>query len=278
MEDQAQEQEAFVPSDLGSLFGQQDTEAEVEVEAESEVPDNEETETVEANTETEVDAEQTDVEKDSSSESGENKNERTVPLGALTSERGKRQALEEELAALKSGKVAEVAPEPAAIASAIPSIYDGEGQFQEGVSSFVKKEVGQAIFNDRLQVSQSAVVKELGEDVVQVALDTVTKAMTNNPKLVERFRASQSPFQEIMVMAKELGDAERFNNPALVEDWKAEQIKLLTASITANLVDKQNSETELDDSIPDSLSGTRSSGSLKAGKFTGQKSLDQILN
>ena len=278
MEDQAQEQEAFVPSDLGSLFGQQDTEAEVEVEAESEVPDNEETENAEANTETDVDAEQTDVVKDSSSESGENKNERTVPLGALTSERGKRQALEEELAALKSGKVAEVAPEPAAIASAIPSIYDGEGQFQEGVSSFVKKEVGQAIFNDRLQVSQSAVVKELGEDVVQVALDTVTKAMTNNPKLVERFRASQSPFQEIMVMAKELGDAERFNNPALVEDWKAEQIKLLTASITANLVDKQNSETELDDSIPDSLSGTRSSGSLKAGKFTGQKSLDQILN
>jgi len=265
--------EDFTPKDLGSLLGGEESAVQAEETVTEEVQENLETKETESEVNTETESPQTDVENDSSSESDDTKSDIKVPLAALHAERDKRQGLQAELDALKANSEAQKPTEPK-----LPSIYDGEAEFENSLTDHVQKTVSQAIFNDRLKISQESVVKEHGEEVVQVALDKATKAMTNNPKLVERFRGSSQPFEEIMTMAKELDEAERFNNPDLVDKWKDEERKRIEAEVRAEIAGDAKIEADIDNSIPQSMSGARSSGTLKGTNFTGQKPLDSILN
>ena len=172
----------------------------------------------------------------------------------------------------------EVKPEAVKqVSSEIPSIYDGEAEFNQGVQVAIDKGISKAIFNSKLTSSQKSVVSTHGEEVVQKALDKATEAMKTNTKLVERFRGAESPFEEIMVIAKELGDAERFNNPDLIEKWKQDERKIIEAEVAARHEGDVNREAELDNSIPESMTNARSKGTLKGVARAGATPIGSIF-
>ena len=198
-------------------------------------------------------------------------------LAALTSERGRRQAAEAELEAHKAKPASTEATTKPEID--LPSIYDGEGKFQEGLIGAIKATVRQEAFNVKLASSQKKAVKEHGEGKVQKALDRMTPEMAKNPKYVERFRASDEPFMEIVAMAEDLDKAEKLNDPEYVSKWEAERSKEIEVKIRAELEGKAADEAAIDNDIPESLSGSRSKGDLKTQKaWSGPKPLTEIVD
>ena len=203
-----------------------------------------------------------------------------VPLSVVHGERDRRKVAEAELTALKSATPTPEAEAPqAAPKLAIPSVYDGEGQFREGVADFVKATIRQENFNERLASSQTKAMTEHGEDKVQKALDRMTPEMAKNPKYVERFRAATEPFMEIVAMAEDLDKAEKLADPDYVSKWEQQEREKIEASVRAEYEGKSQAESYLDNTIPDSLAGSRSSGDLKTGTaYSGPKPLSEIVD
>ena len=268
----------FTPKPLDSLFGSEEFPPEVPAEPTAEESnqdaesDQGEPEKPEESTEAE-----TGEEVDGSPPPDEDKDEKTVPLAALRGERDRRQAVEAELEALKADKTpdatTEVAPK-----QELPSIYDGEGAFQESLTGLIKNTVRQEAFNERLKTSQIKAVAEFGEEKVQAALNRMTPEMAKTPAYVERFRSSLEPFMEIVAMSDDLDKAEKLTDPEYVSKWEAEKEKEIEARIRSELEGKAAEENALDDAIPDSLSGSGSAGNLQTGvPYSGPKPLTEIL-
>lgn len=210
--------------------------------------------------------------------SEDKKDEITVPLGALEAERNRRKVVEAELEALKANPAPTVEAQTQTPFHDLPSIHDGEAQFQQGMSDLAKREARQVIFEERLSLSENAAVEEYGKDVVQAAIDKMTPQMKDNPEYVKRFRQAREPYVELVKMAADIDKASKLTDPNYVSKWEAEKEKEIEARIRTELEEAAKKEADLDATIPDSLSGRRSSGDLKSGTpHPGQKPLNELF-
>jgi len=295
-EDGSEEQIDFTPKPLGSLFGTPDAQYQSDDDDEGEVQGkvDEGSEGAKSGDESDDSAgtpekpedESDDTgnkaegsetgEGDGSPPSGDDKDEKLVPLAVVHAERDRRKAAESELEALKAEGTPAADTQTPKIS--LPSIYDGEGDFQEGIIKLVTTTARQEVFNDRLKSSQAKAIEEFGEEKVQKALDRMTPEMKINPKFVDRFRQAQEPFMEIVQMAEDLDKAEKMADPDYVSNWEKEKEAEIEKRVRAELEGKAKKESDLDDAIPDSLAGSRSTGDLKAGvPYSGPKPLAEIF-
>lgn len=285
-------QPEFSPTTLSSIFEDAaglDTPSEVSEQVQSEGGGSEEgapAEGQESSEATLTEASKPEAESDKTGEkeadpspgSGEDKT--VVPLAAMLAERDKAKALQAELEAIKAaGSVGDSPTEQAKVdTSDIPSIYEGEDKFVEALSRKVQETTRQEIFKDRLRTSQKVAIDQFGAEKLQAALDKLTPEMAKSPQLQERFKQADQPFVEAMKMAEEMEKAEQVNDPEFVQKWTEEKEKEIEARIRAELAGELDAEADLDKAIPDSLSGTRSSGDLKGGQnYKGPKPLSSIL-
>lgn len=276
MQDEDQN-ESFTPTPLGSLFEAEDSTPTPEPVAEEQVQtEGQESTKDEGSTESTEDSTQTVDKDDSPTESDGPRNENTVPIAAIQAERAKSKALKAELEALRSQPT--TTAEPVAKTSQLPSIYDGEEQYNGAVESLVDKSVKKAIFNDRLAIDQVRVVKEHGEAEVQAIIDKMGPELMKNPSFMQRYQNSHEPLAELIAMSGELEIMNNMNDPKFVADWEAKKEKEIEARVVARLTGERQVEDDLDASIPDTLSGTNSQGSLRAGKTFTKKSLETLFN
>jgi hypothetical protein len=265
---------AFTPTSLGAVFGEAEPEVDADPADVAEGADGADEKPAKAETKEKA---PTGEKEDGAPPSTENKEGQTVPLAAMLAERDKRKQIEAELTALKGGKDGDGGQKKPKDPE-LPSIYEGEGQYNKALLSTVQSTVNRAIFVERFNLSRGRAIKEHGEEAVQQALDRVTPEMEKNQKLAQRFRNSMEPLVEVVEMARELETAEKLSDPNYVKNWEAERETEIRKKVLQELQDAEAGERALDDAIPDSLSGSGSKGGLKAGRpFTGPTPLAEIL-
>ena len=96
--------------------------------------------------------------------------------------------------------------------------------------------------------------------------------------MLARFRSSPEPLVTLMQMDKDVQQASKLTDPNYVKQWEKEQTVKIEAKVRAELEGRNADEQALDDTIPDSLSGSGSRGDLKSGVgYKGPKALGELL-
>lgn len=184
--------------------------------------------------------------------------ERQIPFKAYEDERGKRQELERQLKELQAEK--DKAP--------IPDVLENP----EGYSKAINDQFDQKLLEQRLEMSEFLARRDY-EDMDQ-RLEEYRALVEKIPALHSQVMKSQSPWHE---MAKTVENHREMEQLKDVDGMKAKMRQELEAEIRKEYETKAKSEKSLSESLPQSLAGAASKGTVKGSEWSGPTPLDNIL-
>lgn len=188
-----------------------------------------------------------------------------VPLAALTGERSKRQETERKLAELEKRLAEKEAVKP-------PSVFEDE----EGAFKAVESKLSQEFTNQLLHEGEAEAVSKHGEDTVQAAVAWVLDAAKTSPFIAQQLANTpllQQHRKAVTLYQQEQSRAELADPDAMRAKLK-EEVK---AELLAEQEAKQKETEKLRASIPKSLVGDTSKGSLKGSDWSGPTPLESVI-
>lgn len=236
----------------------------VETETGAKEETEETTEKVEAAEETE---ESTKVEETTESPSVETHKPVMVEISAMHGERDRRQALETEFDAYKKAHP-DKDPEPA------PSIFDDE----QGALDHRDKVLGETLMNTLLNEGKAEAIGQHGAETVDAAEKWFVAEAQKSPMLANQLQGTSymQQHRKVVDMYKaEMSRADADKNPAEHDArLKALGVEEYLAKLKADSEGKQ----KVIDSIPKSLVGDSSAGTIQSSDWSGPTPLESIIS
>lgn len=191
----------------------------------------------------------------------------SVPSVVMHKERERRQEAEKRLREYEK-KLTEYEQEKAKR----PSVFEDE----EGAFSAVQTSVEQRVTNELLQAGQAEAENAFGAELVQEASDWLLKAASESPSMAAQIKGVPTMF--LHRKAVELYQAEQaraeLSDPDALKAKLREEVK---AELEAERKAAEDEKKRLRESIPKSLVGESSKGSLKGGNWGGPTPLKSII-
>lgn len=191
-------------------------------------------------------------------------------LRGMEEERGKRQALEQRLAALEAGKT-----QPGAPAGAPKTFWDDP----EGALSRHQQEIQQVGMNTRLNTAEMIARSRLPDfdEKVQVFRDILSKAGPSTAIMVQQWVSSPDPAMHAYNLGKNQLELQQLGGlDALREKVAKETEAKVRAQIEAEVKAKSDSLEKARAELPGSLSDVRSSG-VNRPAWGGVPTMEDIL-
>lgn len=191
-------------------------------------------------------------------------------LRGMEEERGKRQALEQRLAALEAGKT-----QPGAATGAPKTFWDDP----EGALAKHQQEIQQVGMNTRLNTAEMIARSRLPDfdEKVQVFRDILSKAGPSTAIMVQQWVSSPDPAMHAYNLGKNQLELQQVGGlDALREKITKETEAKVRAQIEAEVKAKSESLDKARAELPGSLSDVRSSG-VNRPAWGGVPTLDDIL-
>lgn len=191
-------------------------------------------------------------------------------LRGMEEERGKRQALEQRLAALEAGKT-----QPGAPTQAPKTFWDDP----EGALSRHQQEIQQVGMNTRLNTAEMIARSRLPDfdEKVQVFRDILSKAGPSTAIMVQQWVSSPDPAMHAYNLGKNQLELQQLGGlDALREKVAKETEAKVRAQIEAEVKAKSDSLDKARSELPGSLSDVRSSG-VNRPAWGGVPALEDIL-
>jgi hypothetical protein len=202
-------------------------------------------------------------EEDSTPEPETTPEQKTVPISALMDERSKRQALQrqvDEAAAQKSN-------EPA------PDVFED----QKGYTDHITQQMNNALFNERANMSEFYARRDHPD--LDEKIEKYQQLKLDNPALGTQVQNATSPYHEVVDIVDKHEKMQRMENIDEFEAKTRTEIEAkVRAEVEAELKGKSEAKDNLKSSIPTSLVGEASKGSVKGAEYTGPTKLTSIFN
>lgn len=199
--------------------------------------------------------------------------ERTVPLAALEKQRrdhkeraakleGERDALLRQLNEIKQAQQQAPAPQYQP-PQPIDPVQDPAGYHAQ---------VQQVVLNERLNVSEMMLRKELGGEAVDAAIAEFKQAMARDPSLQAKLYQQPDPYGwmakqvEVMRFQREVGEDPKAYKERLRKEWEAEQAAMQPAAPVSPAV-----------RMNPSLANVRSAAPRASGAWAGETPLTELF-
>jgi hypothetical protein len=151
----------------------------------------------------------------------EEKQSTQVPITALLDEREKRQRAQQE-AEYYRRLIEQQKPQEK------PDFYEDPEKF----AAVQQQTVQQALWNERLNMSEAIVRDKHGDEVVDAATQAFQQALQANPALYAEMRQARNPYGYVVDWHKKQSFLSEVGDP---DRWKQSQIEALRAQVRAEL-------------------------------------------
>lgn len=181
-----------------------------------------------------------------------------APLKAV---RDENKELKARLAALEAKP-----PEPPA---PIPSVFEDEEGFTQGLGSRVVQEaVGAATLNARLDMSEMLARQAHADDFEEMKA-TFLELANSHPELAEQARADPHPWQKAYTIAK---------NHVAMKELGAVDVAALEAKLREKIMAEMASAPRPQSQLPPTLSNEQNVGARTGPAWAGPKTLSELLS
>jgi len=201
-------------------------------------------------------------------ESPSTKEPAMIQASVMHGERDRRQAIQEEFDAYKTAHP-EKDPEPP------PSVFDEGGE--EAAFAARDERLSQGLMDTLLYEGKSEATRQHGQELVDTAEAWFVAEVKSSPMLAKQLEGVSYMQQHRMVVdiyQKEMSRQDANQNPADHDArMKAEGVKEYLATLEA----KQKGEKAVIDSIPKSLVGEASEGTIKSSDWKGPTDLESLI-